>query len=129
MTGVDNRLPDEEIEHPDWYLWWIDQAIEEADALAPKVGDYGSVDLVWIGRQMAANQGREVEDEEAAEIGIYWYILGKMGRWSSAVQEGRRPSSDTIYDLGVYCRMALRVRSAGGWPNGRTSVYPVPKAP
>lgn len=97
--------------------WWLYTAAGEVDAMMPKVIEYGATDLAWVGRQMAEAQGRlNVHDEEAAEIGIYWFILGKMARWGAAVREGRRPSDDTLHDIGVYVRMAQRVRDAGGWP-------------
>jgi hypothetical protein len=34
------------------------------------------------------------------------------------VLRGDRPSDDTPYDIGVYVRMAQRVRDVGGWPFG-----------
>jgi hypothetical protein len=101
---------------PTWAAWWRMQAEDEIEMMRPKVTDYGAVDLAWIGHQMAQNQGRQVDDEEAAELGIYWYSLGKLGRWTAAVREGRRPSDDTIQDLVVYGRMCLYVREHGRWP-------------
>lgn len=96
--------------------WWLDQAHREIAATVPKAEEYGSTDLVEIGRNLATLMGREVTDEEAAEIGIYFYLVGKMARWTDAVKRGDRPSDDTLFDIGVYVRMAERVRFAGGWP-------------
>jgi hypothetical protein len=103
--------------------WWLAEAEVEIARTVPKAVEYGghgsAVDLIWIGREMAANLGRtEVTDEEATELGIYFYALGKFGRWSAAIRQGKRVSDDTIFDVSVYCRMASRNRQVGGWPFG-----------
>jgi len=105
-------------QHPlDLETWWMYTAVGEISAIMPKVKEYGATDLLWVGRQMAEATGRPAaDDEEATELGIYWFILGKIARWHAAVTEGRRPSDDTIFDLGVYTRMAQRVRESGTWP-------------
>lgn len=101
----------------DLYTWWMTTSYGEIDSMMPKVVEYGATDLMWVGRQMAEATGRpDITDEEAAELGIYWFILGKIARWHAAVTEGRRPSDDTLHDLGIYARMAQRVRDAGSWP-------------
>ncbi|QNJ57671.1 hypothetical protein SEA_KEANU_66 [Streptomyces phage Keanu] len=96
--------------------WWMDKASEETSAVVPKAVEYGATDLRDIGRDLADCMGREVTDEEATELGIFFYLRGKLSRWVDAVKRGDRPSDDTIYDIGVYCRMAQRNRDAGGWP-------------
>jgi hypothetical protein len=96
--------------------WWLDKAKDEVERVVPKAIEYGSTDLRDIGRDLAECMGREVTDEEATELGIFFYLRGKMSRWIDAVKRGDRPSDDTIYDVGVYCRMAQRNRDAGGWP-------------
>lgn len=96
--------------------WWWDQATREISATVPKAEEYGSTDLVEIGRTMATNMGREVTDEEAAEIGVYFYLIGKMARWTDSIRRGTRPSDDTLFDIGVYVRMTQRIRDSGGWP-------------
>ena len=103
--------------------WWLAEAETEIERTVPKATEYGghgsAVDLIWIGREMAANLGRtEVTDEEATEFGIYFYLIGKVGRWSAAIRQGKRVSDDTLFDISVYCRMAQRNREAGGWPFG-----------
>lgn len=100
----------------DLRVWWLHQATTEINRTVPKVVEYGATDLVEIGRTLAANMGREVSDEEATELGIYFYLVGKLARWTDAVRRQERPSDDTLFDLGVYVRMAQRNRSAGGWP-------------
>lgn len=96
--------------------WWLGLAEQEVKAVAPKAVEYGATDLRDIGRDLAASAGREVSDEEATELGIYFYMRGKLSRWTDAVIRGDRPSDDTLHDLGVYVRMAQRTRSHGGWP-------------
>ena len=96
--------------------WWRGVAEDEIAAVVPKAIEYGAGDLEEIGRTLARNMGREVTTEEATELGIYFYIVGKLARWSDAVRTRRRVSDDTLHDLGVYVRMAQRNRAAGGWP-------------
>jgi len=96
--------------------WWLELAHTEIRRTVPKAVEYGSTDLADIGRELARIAGREVADDEAAELGIFFYIRGKLARWSDAIARGERPSDDTLFDLGVYVRMAQRVRQAGGWP-------------
>lgn len=96
--------------------WWIALAQEEVDKVVPKAIEYGALDLIQIGQDLALTAGRQVTDEEAAEMGIYFYLRGKLARWTDAILRGDRPSDDTLHDLGVYVRMAQRVRHSGGWP-------------
>lgn len=101
--------------------WWRAQAETEIEMVVAKAIEYGgagaSIDLIDIGRDLARIAGREVGDEEATELGIYFYLRGKLSRWTAAVMEGRRVSDDTLTDLGVYVRMAQRTREVGGWPS------------
>lgn len=97
--------------------WWRGLAETEIERTVPKAQEYGSTDLRDIGRTLATVAGREVSDEEAVEIGIYFYLVGKLARWTDSVKRGDRPSDDTLFDIGVYVRMAQRVRAVGGWPN------------
>lgn len=97
--------------------WWQTKALEEVTAVAPKAVEYSSVDLVWIGRTLGLILGRDgLDDEEATELGIFFYEVGKIGRWIGAIKEGRRPSDDTLFDAGIYIKMAQRNRDVGGWP-------------
>jgi hypothetical protein len=100
--------------------WYIGQARSEIEQLTAKMVEYGgagrAVDLIQIGQDLAAISGREVGDEEAAELGVYFYLRGKLSRWTAALLEGRRVSDDTLHDIGVYVRMAQRIRLKGGWP-------------
>lgn len=97
--------------------WWREKAEAEIGQTVAKAVEYGSTDLVDIGRDLARVADRELDDdEEAAEWGIYFYLLGKLSRWRSAMERGDRVSDDTLLDIGVYARMAQRVRESGGWP-------------
>lgn len=97
--------------------WWIDLAHEEVERVVPKAIEYGSTDLLEVGRTLANVIQREgLGEEELVELGIYFYLVGKFARWMDAVRDGRRPSDDTLHDIGVYVRMAQRTRAVGGWP-------------
>lgn len=100
--------------------WWMDLAREEIRRTVPKVDEYGSTDLADVGWDLARMRGRDPDlptsVEEATELGIYFYIRGKLSRWTDAIIRGDRPSDDTLFDISVYIRMAQRVRAAGGWP-------------
>lgn len=99
--------------------WWLTRAAAEIEQTVPKAIEYGADDLVDIGREMAQTMGLDVSltlDEDFAELGVYFYLIGKLGRWKSAIRRGEKPSDDTLFDIGVYVRMAQRIRSHGGWP-------------
>lgn len=102
--------------------WWTLAASAEIDMVVKKAVEYGgngaAIDLIQIGQDLATVMGRKVTDEEATEIGIYFYLRGKLARWTAALVEGRRVSSDTLLDIGIYVRMAQRNREVGGWPFG-----------
>ena len=100
--------------------WWLGKAAAEIQPMVDKIIEYGgagrAVDLIEVGRELARLKDWEVNDAEAAELGIYFYIRGKMGRWQAAISEGRGVSDDTLHDIGIYIRMVQRIREMGGWP-------------
>ena len=97
--------------------WWLAMANEEIERTVPKAIEYGSTDLAEIGHQMLAAGLHEGNHETSTEeLGVYFYMVGKMARWTDAIRAGRRVSDDTLFDLGIYVRMVQRVRAAGGWP-------------
>lgn len=103
--------------------WWLAMAGEEIERTVPKAIEYGSTDLAEIGRQMLAAGLHEGNHETPTEeLGVYFYMVGKMARWTDAIRTGRRVSDDTLFDLGIYVRMVQRVRAVGEWPgiNERT---------
>lgn len=114
----------------DLQTWWIDNAMEEASELVDKAREYGGTgrakDLVELGQTMvdlgiripdSAYTGKgNIQEGFLQELGIYFYLVGKMGRWSAALQSGHLVSDDTLKDIGIYVRMAQRARNCGGWP-------------
>ena len=105
----------------DLYRWWMDLAHTEAEAAAAKAAEYGSNSMTELGHEINKIANRApITDAEATELACYFYIKGKIGRWSDSILSGTRVSDDTIHDIGVYVRMVQRVRSNGGWPGGVT---------
>lgn len=97
--------------------WWFDTARDEMDACIPKAVEYGSTDLAVIGRAQGRLMGRvDLSHEEATELGIFFYLQGKLARWEDAIVHGRRVSDDTLHDASVYIKMQQRNRAVGGWP-------------
>lgn len=97
--------------------WWREQAEAEIDMVVDKAIEYGARDLVEMGRALGHMAGRDdLTEAQCAELGCVQYLVGKMARVSAAWAEGRRPSDDTMLDIGVYVRMIQRIRSAGSWP-------------
>lgn len=96
-------------------VWWLHHAVQEAKATLPKAEEYGDTELVDLGRVLGHLQGRELGDPVASELAIWSYVQGKLGRWTSALRRGDRVSQDTLFDLGVYARMAQKVRETGEW--------------
>lgn len=111
--------------------WWVNSAEKEIGPIAKKAAEYGSNSLEQVGRKLAGLQGRQVSKEEALELGCWMYMIGKAERWTDAVMRGERPSTDSLIDLSVYARMAIRIREVGDWPgktkstesNKETKVY------
>lgn len=98
--------------------WWAEQSKQEMEACIPKAIEYGSTDLAVIGRALGRMMGRNgsMTHEEATELGIFFYLTGKIARWEDAITHGRRVSDDTLHDLAVYTKMMQRTRAVGGWP-------------
>lgn len=91
-------------------------AESDIDKSMGKVRHYGANDLEHIGRVLARSQQRRVSAEEATELGILFYLSGKMARIEEAMVRGERPDDDSIFDLQYYAQMIRRVRAAGSWP-------------
>lgn len=96
--------------------WWRAKSEAEIGMVVDKAIEYGATDLVDIGRNVARLSDRDVTDQEAAMIGVFFYLEGKLARWRSAIHDKRPVSADTILDIGVYARMAQRIAEAGSWP-------------
>jgi hypothetical protein len=101
----------------DLRTWWVDDSARTIDNSLPKIIEYGAGDLVEIGKRLAEISHRpNITDTDATELGIYFYLVGKLARWHQAVVEGRRVSDDTLFDIEFYTKMARRNRDAGEWP-------------
>jgi hypothetical protein len=99
--------------------WWIDHATHEAHATAAKAAEYGTADLVEIGKALNAMAGNPNPDAlYAMETGVMFYALGKIHRIISSHQRHEPAKDDTWFDLAVYAKMVLAAR-AGAWPTGR----------
>jgi hypothetical protein len=113
--------------------WYREETEHEIGKTVPKAVEYGAGDLAEIGRAMARIMGRAgVSEQDATEIGVFFYLYGKMARWEQAIKEGRRASDDTLFDIRVYAGMARRNRQVGGWPWASEDVSapePTPEAP
>jgi hypothetical protein len=96
--------------------WWGETSAADVDAAHIKAKEYGSLDLVIIGRTMRELLGIGEGIIDDAEIGITFYQLGKLARCISAINGGRRPSDDTWHDIVVYGMMVRRIRETGQWP-------------
>lgn len=117
MTGIEKQNPEEERVKAALADWWDNQSHTEMQMCVPKAVEYGSTDLAVIGRAMGRVMGRgEMTHEEATEVGIFFYLQGKLARWEDAIMHGRRVSDDTLADASVYIKMQQRNRAVGGWP-------------
>lgn len=98
--------------------WWHEQVEDDINMVVPKAVEYGSRDLTEMGRTLARLIEGATEDDEAwlTEVGIWFYALGKMARWTAAIERGEPVSRDTLIDLGVYTMMARRAQEVGAWP-------------
>lgn len=102
--------------------WWMDEAHKEAQETAMKAIEYGSADLKVMGEAMLTllpnlGTGLSVEQRQQVgqELGIAFYVLGKVARLFGAYEQGRMPSDDTWFDLSIYPKMVRRIRQVGEW--------------
>lgn len=126
VAGEVSEVKEDPTESPDGWSelrgWWEQTAHDEIDGFIDKMEEYGGIsratDLIAIGKSLVAAgvPAPEPTDEVYTELGIWFYLRGKLARWEAAVAEGRRVSDDTLLDSGVYVRMAQRARQTGGWP-------------
>lgn len=117
----DDPEPDEGALARQLRRWWLDRVEGEITGVVPKAIEYGATDLAEIGRDMANMTGAPkppgISDNQFyTELGIFFYMRGKVARWLAAIKEGRVASDDTLFDIGIYLKMAQRNRDVGGWP-------------
>lgn len=113
--------------------WYREETEYEISKTVPKAVEYGAGDLAEIGRAMGRIMGRNgLSEQDATEIGVFFYLYGKMARWEQAIKDGRRASDDTLFDIRVYAGMARRNRQVGGWPwasEDASAPEPTPESP
>lgn len=126
-SGEGSAKPDKQLD-VELEDWWMESAAAEVRPLIAKMREYGgngrALDLEEIGRGLVNSgvaagplTGRgNIQEGYLQELGVYFYLLGKFARWTAAISEGRLVSDDTLYDIGIYVRMAQRIRQTGGWP-------------
>lgn len=106
--------------------WWRTLAEYDLARVLPKAREYSAYDMVLIGKATADLVGfapvyrgpyeEDIEEGVYAEIGCWFYILGKVGRAIGAIKEGRLPSEDTAMDTRIYATMISRIKQCGEWP-------------
>jgi hypothetical protein len=93
--------------------WWRDNATDALTRTVPKIEEYGANDLTHIGHTMARLMEWQIDDTQAAELGIWFYLNGKIARAFEALEQHRMPSDDTIFDTKIYATMIERIRQNG----------------
>jgi hypothetical protein len=80
--------------------------------------EYGGADLRIMGaamRELANGVRWEPTEQEALEMALGFYLLGKVARMFGAWAKGRSPGSDTPFDTEIYSQMFQKVRETGRW--------------
>lgn len=90
--------------------WWADKAAAEAKAYAAKAAEYGHADLDIMGQTLQILLGDKGVGLDPQELGIAFYLLGKVSRMFGAYAQGKLPSDDTLHDTLVYTTMMQRRR-------------------
>lgn len=108
-------VPTPEAVEADLRAWWETNSDHDLESTIPKAIEYGSESMIEYGRTLARVAGRKVSEAEALEWAIFAYIVGKVGRWTAAVQRGEKVSEDTLKDIEIYAKMARKVRQTGTW--------------
>ncbi len=110
--GVDEEL----------FQWWMDCSYEDLARTAPKAAEYGgtagpATDLLLIGRNLAELCGlHEADDALLMELGVWFYMQGKVARLVADYQQKRPGKADTWFDAEIYAKMARRIQETGQWP-------------
>jgi hypothetical protein len=98
------------------HQWWIDHATLESEQTISKAAEYGTLDLVEIGRTLSNMTGQPtIDDTHAMELGVAFYALGKIQRIISSLTRGEPAKDDSWFDLAIYAKMVQAAR-AGAWP-------------
>jgi hypothetical protein len=107
----DNTLSREEF----MQCWLTDHMQEVFGKTIPKAVEYGSHDLRMMGEEMLEMFPQLKGVVSPEELGIAFYLRGKVARLFGAYIQGDRPSDDTWLDTEVYAQMAQYVRQNGRW--------------
>lgn len=108
-------VPDDEARLAAWYNKQTDA---DRDMGLAKRRDYGSADLILMAagmRILANSPAWDPSEQDAIEMALGFYQLGKIARKFGAWAQGKQPNIDSDVDLGVYAMMARRVREVGSW--------------
>jgi hypothetical protein len=90
--------------------WWMDTTRRDADGYIKKAEEYGSYDLHVTGEVLLHAMKNPPKGVDPREVGVVFYLLGKIARAVSAYEDGRTPSDDTWHDVVVYAMMARLFR-------------------
>lgn len=92
--------------------WWCEHAAAESAAMLRKLDEYGTGDLHEIGARLAElAQWRTPTKQQAYELGVMFYLIGKMQRVITAAHLQRDASDDTWHDIAVYAKMVMANRA------------------
>lgn len=92
--------------------WWREHAATESEQMIRKLDEYGTGDLHEIGSRLAHLAGwRNATSQQHYELGVMFYLIGKMQRVITATEQQRAASSDTWHDIAVYAKMVLAARA------------------
>ncbi len=100
----------------DLWDWWVKTVSDDFQGAVPKAEEYGAHDLEMIGWVLGFLPAERLDDTVAAEMGCWFYVLGKVMRLFADYKANRPGKADTWHDIVVYAMMARRIQYAGGWP-------------
>lgn len=92
--------------------WWREHAADESATMMTKLDEYGTGDLHEIGARLAALAGwKNPTQQQTYELGVMFYLIGKLQRVITASHLQRDASNDTWHDIAVYAKMVLARRA------------------
>lgn len=92
--------------------WWREHAAQESEGMLAKLDEYGTGDLHEIGERLASMlEWHDVTQQQCYELGVMFYLIGKMQRIITATELRRNASDDTWHDIAVYAKMVLAARA------------------
>lgn len=95
--------------------WWLAKSKAEIAAMVPKAIRYGSSDLLLMGAAMQLLFPGLSDKVSGQELGVWFYVLGKVARLLGGYAQGELPDIDSWWDMKVYATMAQHIREFGGW--------------